>query len=67
MVNLRKFRIDKKMTQKEMAVTLGVTLSLYEKIEGGRANASAGFMKKFKNKYPETIIDDIFFMNNEKA
>ena len=34
---------------------------MYEKVEGGRANASSAFMKRIKRAFPEVNIDNIFF------
>ena len=64
MEKLREFRKEKRISQVQMAAVLGVTLSLYEKVEAGRAGASAAFMKRFKNAFPDVMIDDIFFANN---
>lgn len=58
---LRKFRISKGLKRKQMAERLGVTLSLYEKVEGGNAGVSAAFMRKLKNAFPEVNIDEMFF------
>lgn len=52
------------MTQEAMAIKLGITLSMYEKVEGGRAGASAAFMRRIKNAFPDANIDDIFFAHN---
>ena len=47
-----------------MAKEIGITLSMYEKVEGGRVKASAKFMKRFKKRFPDISIDDIFFDRN---
>jgi hypothetical protein len=47
-----------------MAKKLGITLSMYEKVESGRAGASAAFMRRFKFAFPEVAIDEIFFSSN---
>ena len=44
-----------------MAKILGITLSMYEKVEGDRAGASAAFMRRFKKAFPEQSVDEIFF------
>ena len=64
MEKLRDFRKNIGFSQEMMAKRLGITLSMYEKVESGRANASAGFMKRFKKQFPEVSIDGIFFSNN---
>ena len=58
---LREFRLKSGLTQKSMAEKLGYTLSMYEKVEQGRAGSSAKFMERFKNAFPNVSIDDIFF------
>ncbi|MBE6546330.1 MAG: helix-turn-helix domain-containing protein [Ruminococcaceae bacterium] len=58
---LRSFRQAKGLTKPEMADRLGVTLSLYEKVEGGHAGVSAKFMRKMKSVFPEVNIDKMFF------
>ncbi len=61
MNKLKKFRKAQGLTQKQMAKKLDITLSMYEKVEGGRAGASAAFMRKFKTVFPNTNIEDVFF------
>ncbi|MBQ8738351.1 MAG: helix-turn-helix transcriptional regulator [Clostridia bacterium] len=58
---LKEFRLEKGLTKQEMADKLGYTLSLYEKVEDGRAGVSAKFMSKFKIVFPNVSIDSIFF------
>ena len=60
-LKLKEFRQEKGFTKKQMADKLGYTLSLYEKVEDGRASASACFMRKFKIAFPGVSIDFIFF------
>ena len=47
---LVKFRNKKGLTQQEMAVMLGTTLSYYSKIELGIRTPSYNFLVKFKEK-----------------
>lgn len=54
---LRDFRNQLGLSRREMAETLNVSLSLYEKIELGERNMSANFLKKLKSKYPDLDID----------
>ncbi len=58
---LKDFRQEKGFTKQQMADKLGYTLSLYEKVEDGRAGVSAKFMHKFKLAFPNASIDVIFF------
>lgn len=64
MERLREFRKCHNLTQEAMAIKLGITVSMYEKVEGGRANASAAFMRRVKDAFPEANIDNIFFTDN---
>lgn len=64
MTRLREFRKEKGLSQEKMAKILDITLSMYEKVEGGRAGASAAFMRRLKNAFPEANIDFLFFAAN---
>lgn len=55
------FRKEKCKSQLEMAKLLGVSLSLYEKVERGIRNPSYKFICKFKNVFYDTSVDSIFF------
>ena len=46
-----------------IAKILGISHSLYYKIETGERNPSYNFLCKFKNVYPNADIDSIFFTN----
>lgn len=60
-VELKKMRKELNLTQKSMARSIGVSLSMYEKVERGHKKASRNFMDSIKRVYPEVIIDNIFF------
>lgn len=64
MEKLKAFRKSEGLSQDSMARAMGITLSFYEKVESGRANASSGFLVKFKRAFPHASIDDIFFTDN---
>lgn len=64
MERLRAFRKSQKITQEVMAFRLGITVSMYEKVESGRANASSSFMRRMKKAFPDVSIDEIFFTDN---
>ena len=64
MERLKACRKSQKRTQEAMAFRLGSTVSMYEKVEGGRANASSSFMRRIKNAFPDVCIDEIFFADN---
>lgn len=55
------FRNINNLTQKEMANKLGITPSMYSKIELGLRNPSYNFLVKFKQTFKEVNIDSIFF------
>lgn len=61
MDRLKQFRKEKGLSQRAMAQSMGVTLSMYEKVETGRAHASSAFMARVKKAYPDANIDKIFF------
>lgn len=61
--SLVNFRNCLGLTQQEMAKYLGSTLSHYSKIELGIRNPSYNFLVKFKEKFPDVKIDEIFFNN----
>lgn len=58
LVNLRN---NLGLTQQEMARFIGTTLSYYSKIELGIRNPSYNFLVKFKEKFSDVEIDEIFF------
>lgn len=55
------FRNSLGLTQQEMAKYIGTTLSHYSKIELGLRNPSYNFLVKFKEKFCDSNIDEIFF------
>jgi len=61
MCRLREFRMEKGLSQEKMAIKLGVSLSMYAKVEQGAAKAGRAFMERIKGCYPEANIDKIFF------
>lgn len=64
MNNLRELRKENGFSQEQMAAELGVSLSMYQKVEQGNAKAGRAFMEKLKCRFPEASIDHIFFANN---
>lgn len=55
------FRESNKLTQQQMANKIGVSLSLYQKVEKGERNSSFNFIRRFKHVYPNADIEGIFF------
>lgn len=64
MNNLRELRKENDLNQEQMAAELGVSLSMYQKVEQGNAKAGRKFMEKIKQRFPEASIDYIFFATN---
>lgn len=62
---LQELRIKNGMTQKEIADKVGVSLSMYEKVERGTIRASRNFIEKIKYEFPHISVDYIFF-NHEQ-
>ena len=66
MHKLKEFRNTTGLSQDNMARKLGVSLSMYQKVERGAVRAPRGFMDKLKEAYPHVSIDVIFFSETEK-
>ncbi|PEB20348.1 helix-turn-helix domain-containing protein [Bacillus toyonensis] len=60
-IRLKVFRQEIKLTQQQMAYSIGVSLSMYEKVERGSIKASRNFIAALKYKYPHIDINYIFF------
>lgn len=60
MKELRDFRLSQGKTLQEMADVLGVSASLYQKIEYDVRNTSHAFLQKLKRAYPDIDLN-IFF------
>lgn len=63
---LKEFREQNDFNRKEMAELIGVSPSYYYKIESGFQNPSYEFLKKFKSKFPNAIIDELFFIKTKR-
>lgn len=61
---LRELRTENGFSQEKMAAELGVSLSMYQKVEQGNAKAGRAFMEKIKRRFPGVSIDYIFFTVN---
>lgn len=64
MNSLVDFRVKNRLTQKQMSDKLKVSLTFYSKVETGIRNPSFNFIKKFKDTFPNSNVDEIFFENN---
>lgn len=60
------FRKSQDKTKRQMATLLGISESYYEKIEYGVRNPSYNFIKKFKIKFPQADVEQLFFTRRLK-
>ena len=58
---LKEFRQSVGLSQEQIARALGVSTSLYLKVERGLVPPSRAFMQKIKAMCPEISIDEMFF------
>lgn len=58
---LKDFRNRTGLEQKEMAKEIHVSPSYYCKVETGYRKPSYAFLRKFKNRFPDANIDELFF------
>ena len=63
MNKLSEFRKMQNKTMNEMAKIIGISNSLYIKVETGERNPSYSFLSKFKKAFPNADINRIFFEN----
>ena len=61
MEKLKQFRLDRNLTVTEMSQKIGISKSLYEKVELGIRKPSREFTTKFKKIFPEFDVN-IFFV-----
>ncbi|WP_421405651.1 helix-turn-helix transcriptional regulator [Lacticaseibacillus paracasei] len=57
---IKKARMKKKMTQEEAAKSIGISYSMYAKIENGNRGASQKTMKRMADFFGESV-DSLFF------
>ena len=60
-VNLKAFRISLNMSQREIAVKLGITKSAYWQLENGVINPSYKFLKRLANSFPDVNLNELLF------
>lgn len=60
-MTLKEFRHKKKKTQQQMADIVGITKSMYEKLEYNQAKPSLETIQKFKNAFKDFNTD--IFLN----
>jgi len=56
---LRKLRKENRYTLKQFADLIGVSSSLYEKVEYGIRKPSRAFMEKVKARFPEADMNEL--------
>lgn len=56
-MTLKEFRLKKKKTQQEMADLVGITKSMYEKLEYKQASPSVETMRKFKAAFKDFNVN----------
>lgn len=66
-MTLKEFRKKKGFNQKQMAKEIGVSASYYCKVESNFQNPSYEFMVKLKKRFPDVIIDEVFFWKKTPA
>lgn len=59
---LKEFRNSLNLTAQEFANEIGISKSLYDKVETGARKPSREFLTKLKKKYPQFDVN-IFFAN----
>lgn len=59
---LREFRNSLNLTAQEFANEIGISKSLYDKVETGARKPSREFLTKLKKKYPQFDVN-IFFID----
>lgn len=60
MKQLKEFRVQKNLTQHQLAIKLNVSPSYYIKVEQGTAKAGRGFIEKFVKAFPGESTDMFF-------
>ena len=60
---LTEFRKEKGFSREQMAQQIGISLSLYDKVEFGARTPSRNFLDRFKKTFPEFDMN-IFFGKN---
>ena len=60
---LKKFRTENQLSREQMAQNLGISVSLYNKVEFDARTPSGNFLKRFKSAFPNFDMN-IFFINS---
>lgn len=54
------FRNNRYISQKEIAKVLGISLSYYQKVEGGFATPGYGLLKKISKEFKDFDFNELF-------
>lgn len=65
--NLKLFRVEKDLTQTELATLTGVSVTTYWNIESGKSRGSMRFWMTLKNVYPEIDIAEMEKVEGARA
>lgn len=60
-MTLKEFRIKKRLTQREISEKVGISKSMYEKLEYYQVSPSVWTIKKFQKAFPD--FDPNIFLN----
>lgn len=60
-INLKNFRKELGLNQKQFADIIGTNVSNIKAVESGSVKPSYKFLKKFSERFPDASIDKIFF------
>lgn len=61
LTTLKLFRRKWELTQRQMADRIGVSYSLYEKVERGKMRLGKWFVRGFKEAFPHADVKKILF------
>lgn len=65
-MSLKEFRENLGLSQNHIAREIGVSKSYYSKVESGFQNPSFEFLKKFKLRFSDVDIDEMFFKKTKR-
>lgn len=66
LTTLKLFRRRQELTQSQMAKRIGVSYSLYEKVERGKMRPGKWFVRGFKEAFPNVDAEKILFPDAPK-
>lgn len=57
---LKQFRLQNRLSLRQMAELMNVSLSMYEKVEYGKREPSRGFLLAVKRAFPQIDMNELF-------